>query len=322
MAGKIMSQLHQPRADDRRRRTVGAPAITLFARAPTTVARLVVLLSCGLGWLALGPHWLRADTLSRAHGSVVYVGFESMQEGEGSVQAGPLFQPRRASAAGDDPVAFPAPSPGDPLSGDVDTGPLDSDLKPLDSGSKPLESESKPLESVPARLDEEVGVASPACELQLPPISAVTTDIRPPQGDLPFDCARPKLPPTGVAAGEAPCRQWPQILYPWEATGYCHRPLYFEEVNLERYGYLFCDDRCGGVPAGLVQPVLSGAHFFATVPLLPYTITAEPPCECIYTLGEYRPGSPVPYQIHRLPLRPLAGGAEACAITGLIFAVP
>jgi hypothetical protein len=127
---------------------------------------------------------------------------------------------------------------------------------------------------------------------------------------------------TESVEGAIPRRLWPQILYPWEATSFCHRPLYFEEVNLERYGYLFCDDRCGGVPAAVVQPVLSGARFFATVPLLPYEMALEPPCECIYTLGHYRPGSPVPHQIHRIRLGPLAGGVEAAAIAGLIFAVP
>jgi len=67
---------------------------------------------------------------------------------------------------------------------------------------------------------------------------------------------------------------------------------------------------------------LSGAHFFATVPLLPYKMAVDPACECIYTLGHYRPGSPVPHQIHRFPLRPVAGGVEAVAITGLIYAIP
>jgi hypothetical protein len=51
-------------------------------------------------------------------------------------------------------------------------------------------------------------------------------------------------------------------------------------------------------------------------------MTVDPPCECIYTLGHYRPGSPVPHRIHRTPLKPLAGGVEGAAITGLIFAIP
>ncbi len=162
-----------------------------------------------------------------------------------------------------------------------------------------------------------------ACSLDLPPIHAVTIDVRPSEGEVPRGRAPSQVPlPAEMADGAAPCRGWPQVLYRWEATSYCHGPLYFEEVNLERYGYLGCDDRCRGVPAALVQPILSGAHFFGTVPLLPYKMTAEPCCECIYTLGHYRPGSPVPHQIHRVPFRPLAGGAEACAITGLIFAIP
>jgi hypothetical protein len=72
----------------------------------------------------------------------------------------------------------------------------------------------------------------------------------------------------------------------------------------------------------MVQPALSGAHFFATVPALPYKMALDRPCECIYTLGHYRPGSCVPHRIHRIPLCPLPATIEACVITGLVFALP
>ena len=220
---------------------------------------------------------------------------EPMQKSPQPKHASPLLQPREMSTTGPERVAFQDPFPGEPI----------------------------PFSAEPGPMGKESGMPSGACEMDLPPIGDVTANIQPPEGDLPLDCARTKLPQMGqVSPGEPACRQWPQILYPWEATSYCHRPLYFEEVNLERYGYMGCDHRCGGVPAALVQPVLSGAHFFASVPLLPYKMTVDPACECIYTLGHYRPGSPVPHQIHRLPLRPVAGGVEAVAITGLIYAIP
>jgi hypothetical protein len=105
------------------------------------------------------------------------------------------------------------------------------------------------------------------------------------------------------------------ICYAWDAPALCHKPLYFEEVNLERYGYS---------PRGLgwAQPAISGAHFFAMVPALPYRMWSEAPLECVYDLGNYRPGSCVPYRIHYPPWRPGAGAVEAGIATGLIFAIP
>ncbi|HUT95248.1 MAG TPA: hypothetical protein VMY37_37690 [Thermoguttaceae bacterium] len=318
-----MSHMHALHADNRRP-AGNTPAITPFARISTAVAKVTALALCGLVCLALGSPVIRADTLSGVDGPSALRGLsplptgvrqagavmveetsvddnvaqarpEPMQKSPQPKQASPLLQPREMSTPRPERVAFQNPFPGEPVSFSAEPGPL----------------------------GKQSGMSSEACEMDLPPIGDVTTDIRPPEGNLPFDCARTKLPQLGqVSPGEPACREWPQILYPWEATSYCHRPLYFEEVNLERYGYMCCDHRCGGVTAALVQPVLSGAHFFATVPLLPYKMTVDPACECIYTLGHYRPGSPVPYQIHRMPLRPVAGGVEAVAITGLIFAIP
>jgi hypothetical protein len=165
---------------------------------------------------------------------------------------------------------------------------------------------------------------SPASTIDYPPIGCLTADIRSSEkGPMPpDDAAKDYRAMSEVAIGPALGRGWNRRMYLWEASSFCHRPLYFEEINLERYGFFCCDHRCGGIPAALVQPVLSGAHFFATVPALPYKMTLEPPCECIYTLGHYRPGSCVPHRIHYIPLRPLPAAAEACVITGLVFALP
>ena len=56
-------------------------------------------------------------------------------------------------------------------------------------------------------------------------------------------------------------RNWETTLFSWKASALCHKPLYFEEVALERYGHSLNP---------LSQPIFSGVHFFATVPLLPY----------------------------------------------------
>lgn len=92
----------------------------------------------------------------------------------------------------------------------------------------------------------------------------------------------------------------------WTASALCHKPLYFEEVQLERYGHT----------AGLFQPVLSGAHFFVNIAVLPYHMGINPPNECMYALGYYRPGSCAPWLVPPVPLsvRGLATQAGAAAI--------
>ncbi len=98
----------------------------------------------------------------------------------------------------------------------------------------------------------------------------------------------------------------------WTASNLRHQPLYFEDVNLERHGLNY----------GILQPVVSGAHFFGRVPLIPYMRGAENPREPVYTLGHYRIGSEAPYMRHRLPFSWKGLTYEAGAATGLIFLVP
>lgn len=85
---------------------------------------------------------------------------------------------------------------------------------------------------------------------------------------------------------------WALSVAAWEAPGFYHRPLYFEQPNVERYGHY--------VPRW--QPAISGAHFFGSIVALPYKMWVYPPCDPIYTLGHHRPGSCNPHQIHYLPL--------------------
>jgi hypothetical protein len=116
-----------------------------------------------------------------------------------------------------------------------------------------------------------------------------------------------------VAHGPGTNRMWGSMALAWEASSYCHGPLYFEEINLERYGYSF----------GIAQPVVSMAHFFGRLPALPYLMTVDKPTECDYTLGYFRPGCPAPYRLHIPPLvRPDAAAVEGGVITGLIFLIP
>ena len=95
-----------------------------------------------------------------------------------------------------------------------------------------------------------------------------------PGEDYPFDFA--------LGDEQFTPRQWEAITYRWKASGLCHKPLYFQEASLERYGHTW---------GPVLQPFVSGAHFFFTVPMLPYAMGIQTPNECVYTLGYYRPGS-------------------------------
>jgi len=139
-------------------------------------------------------------------------------------------------------------------------------------------------------------------------IESISLDIRlkgTPGEDIPFGC--------GLGAERFAPRSWPEITYLWKASALCHKPLRFEQTQLERYGH-----DCGPV----LQPIVSGAHFFATLPLLPYSMGIESPNECIYTLGYYRPGSCAPYMIPAFPFTWRAALYEGAAWTGGVFLFP
>jgi hypothetical protein len=123
--------------------------------------------------------------------------------------------------------------------------------------------------------------------------------------DFPFECTgrNPRFEP----------RSWSQTVYLWKASGLCHKPLYFEQVQLERYGHDWG-------PA--LQPIMSGAHFFGTIPILPYKMGLETPQECVYSLGYYRPGSCAPYMITQPGFTWRAAAFQTGAVTGVAAAVP
>jgi hypothetical protein len=131
------------------------------------------------------------------------------------------------------------------------------------------------------------------------PISSLTVSISPKRRsdegqllDLPTNYGAAWLETQGIRyqpAGES--RPWTVQPAQYAASGFCHNPLYFEEINLERYGHNF----------GCMQPFVSAAAFYGRVPLMPYMMAADCPWDCQYTLGHYRPGSCAPYYVHHLP---------------------
>ena len=92
----------------------------------------------------------------------------------------------------------------------------------------------------------------------------------------------------------------------------CHGPLYFEDVNLERYGRTH----------GLAQPAVSAVHFGGRFAAWPYLMGAYPPHECIYTLGRQPPGTYSAYHWHRPPLSVRGAIYQAGVVTGLTYIVP
>jgi hypothetical protein len=100
--------------------------------------------------------------------------------------------------------------------------------------------------------------------------------------------------------------------YTWIAPEMCHRPLYFEEINLERHGLSF----------GIAQPAVSSAQFFGRTLALPYLIAAQPPRECVYTLGHDRPGTCVPYTLYIPPWDWKAVTTESAVVAGAILLFP
>jgi len=107
-------------------------------------------------------------------------------------------------------------------------------------------------------------------------------------------------------------RRFATTTFTWKAAGYCHKPLYFEDWNLERYGHSH----------GWADPIISGAHFFATLPVLPYKMGVELPWECVYPLGYYRPGSCAPWTCPAVPISCRGMVLEAATVTGLVFLLP
>ena len=91
----------------------------------------------------------------------------------------------------------------------------------------------------------------------------------------------------------------------WRSPNMAHRPLYFEEANLERYGHTH----------PRLQPLLSGVHFFSSVAFLPYKSGVTPPTNCQYSIGYNRPGDCVPAVREQHPFNPRGAFRQAAVFT-------
>jgi len=96
--------------------------------------------------------------------------------------------------------------------------------------------------------------------------------------------------PLSIPTGEA--RYWEPICTTWAAPNFYSHPLYFEQVNLERYGTRLH-------PCFI--PIVSYGKFISDITALPARTILEPPHSKHYSLGHWRPGNNTPHQIHWWP---------------------
>jgi hypothetical protein len=214
----------------------------------------------------------------------------------GPTEANPLRQDHEAEelpaidlAPGVRPVFQPA-APADPI--------------------EPMEPETPRRPSRMPTLDQQFSMA-PGLEptkcpspSELKRIALIDVSLVAPEGAYPQYC------PLSDTTFEPRC--WSQTTYTWKASALCHKPLYFEERALERYGHT----------VGPLQPIVSGACFFGTLPVLPYKAGMHSPWECMYALGYYQPNSCAPWIIPPVPLNCRGALLEAGAWVGGVYLIP
>ena len=177
----------------------------------------------------------------------------------------------------------------------------------------------------PAEEAEEVITPAPAPESRFkaqPPeddfdrfgrqIADVPVDIRPSEGALPEDVGAEKFAADPTIDETFPSDQPADIYCSYTPWTICYRPLYFEDIGLERYGK----------NVGCLQTGLSGARFFVSVAALPYKMTRRPPRSCECSNGFSRPGDcPLPgYGNRRFEWD--AALVEAAVVTGFVYFIP
>ncbi len=153
--------------------------------------------------------------------------------------------------------------------------------------------------------------SSPHATFRSAPIGDAASNIAPPPGEFPANLAANLFSAESDADARRRRSEYEKVVL-WDASAVGYKALLFEEPNLERHGHR--------VP--VVQPVLSAAHFFATVPALPYLAVSERARQCRYPLGYDRPGNCAPLTWYLPQLRVDASAAEALTLTGLILALP
>lgn len=143
----------------------------------------------------------------------------------------------------------------------------------------------------------------------LKPIGSLTVNIDPPPGDLPTDVAGPLFASKGDIFQRSEYTPGsPRFSYQDPRFAFCHNPLYFEQVLLERYG----------MSLGIMQDVVSAGYFFGSVAMLPYKMVMDGPRQCVTTYGR---GEAYRHQ-GRWPRRLGAASVQTGLAIGLILLLP
>lgn len=189
-----------------------------------------------------------------------------------------------------------------PADAAADPGPAETGVRPV-ADTQPGES----ARNADACSDDAVECREALRRLRADAISGIDLDIRVvgrPGNDYPCECR--------LEGENFRPRNFATTMFTWKAAGYCHKPLYFEDWQLERYGHSH----------GALDPIFSAAHFFVSLPVLPYKMGVELPWECVYPLGHYRPGSCAPWTIPAVPISGRGLAVQAATVTGIVFLLP
>jgi hypothetical protein len=107
-------------------------------------------------------------------------------------------------------------------------------------------------------------------------------------------------------------RAWPAMKTVVVPQYTCYNPLYFEDKNIERYGW----------EAGVFQPMLSTLHFYKDFALWPYNKGVMHPHECECNTGYYLPGDCAPFLCYVPEFNTKGLAMELAVILGGIAILP
>ena len=108
-------------------------------------------------------------------------------------------------------------------------------------------------------------------------------------------------------------RTYPDSFFQWKASNISYCPLYFQDVQLERYGHTYPD---------YIQPFVSVTKFGTQLIGLPYQMGIDSPHKTVTPLGYYQPGEPAPKLCYQIPLSLKGAVYQAATVTGLIYLIP
>jgi hypothetical protein len=129
-------------------------------------------------------------------------------------------------------------------------------------------------------------------------------------GPVPLDCSAGLF---GGAGPQRPIASPAWTVFYWAPSNMAHQPAYWDRIPLERYG-----QSCHP----LLEPLVSGAHFFAVFPIIPYKLGVDGTHDLVYTLGYYRIGDCAPATRQTLPWDWNGAALEAGAWTAGAFIIP